>query len=416
MLQHLIKPEYYLQFLHDLHEAALVRLKEKLGRGEKIRIATVAVSIQEYIGDEICRLFMADSRFEFMAITCKQTNCEAEELYKLQEHLDKVGIPSRFADGTILPSDFDILLYQSPYWFQLENFGNDLVPPETLVCYAAYGFCTSNAHNLIWNTEFHKSCWKNFIYNKADFAVGKVHSDIGDYGYTYTGYPKLDPLLEPEKIAPLGRFKIAGGRDYTKVQKIIYAPHHSINEIPWQSTFPQNYEFMLDYAKKHPEKSFIFKPHGLLKASTVKNGIFRSEAEFDAYAAEWDRLPNGKYVQFEYLPYFVNSDCMVMDCISFITEYFYVNKPLLYLTREKLNLNEYGQLAIKQHYTMPGDNHKGIADWLENEALTDPHKGKRTALFEALLDYYGETGRTAAQNMYHAIADEFNDVKKKLQL
>lgn len=101
---------------------------------------------------------------------------------------------------------------------------------------------------------------------------------------------------------------------------------------------------MLNYAKNHVDTtSWIFKPHPLLIKSSVECGISQNEQEYREYCKGWDSLPNGRYIEESYLECFLSSDCMIFYSMSFMAEYLFVEKPSLFLTREKLNLSELGK-------------------------------------------------------------------------
>ena len=145
--------------------------------------------------------------------------------------------------------------------------------------------------------------------------------------------------------------------------------------------------------------------------SAVNEGVFASLDDFDAYSQAWEDLPNGRYENTFYLPYFKTSDAMIMDCGSFITEYIYLNKPFLYFIKQELDeWNEWGEMAFEHYYQVAPDDYRGIEYFLTHIVDTDPKRAARERFFHEHLDYYTATGSRATENMYHAIADEFDDV------
>lgn len=90
--------------------------------------------------------------------------------------------------------------------------------------------------------------------------------------------------------------------------------------------------FFIYLAKKYEGKvSFIFKPHPNLRNSLIINGYMKSVDDYEKYLDEFRKLPNAS-VQEEgdYLALFDTSDAIINDSISFIGEYMYVNKPMLF--------------------------------------------------------------------------------------
>ena len=102
---------------------------------------------------------------------------------------------------------------------------------------------------------------------------------------------------------------------------VIYAPHWTINHentIAY-STFKETGKFILEYAQKHPEFNWIFKPHPLLKKALLDN-VFMSEEEINSYYSAWESLGQACY-NGDYFELFNNSQLMITDCCTFLMEY-----------------------------------------------------------------------------------------------
>ena len=400
-LKQYIRPERYLDCLKMLHSAALSHIRKK----SRVRLAFQAAFLSTWIGDEIVKMFSANKRFDVTVVLTWQMNADKEyELGCLERHFKESKIKYVVADGSVKPGDFDIIIYTSPYLFELENFYDVDIPLSTLVCYVPYGFYLAKIQGMQFNQFIHNIAWKNYVGSKGYPILAGRYCEIGDYGMIYSGYPKMDALLRPNIN---GEFKWKVNGDKKSVKKIIYAPHHSINEIPWQSTFPQNFEFMLEFARNHQETtSWVFKPHPLLKLSCIKNGVFGDEKGFDRYCAEWDSLPNGRYVDGEYLSVFATSDAMIFDSASFMVEYLYVGKPSLFLCRDGVSFNEFGEIVYDCLYKVEGADFEGIEDFINTLIERDPQKKEREAVFKQILDYAGENGASASEFIYKDILKE----------
>ena len=176
------------------------------------------------------------------------------------------------------------------------------------------------------------------------------------------------------------------------------------------STFAKNWQWMLNYAKNHVDTtSWIFKPHPLLIKSSVECGIYKNEQEYREYCKEWDSLPNGRYIEGSYVEYFLSSDCMIFDSMSFMTEYLFVNKPSLFLTREKLNLSELGEKIFPAHYSVSGNDYKGIQHFIEYDVIHDKKRALRNLIFTKYLDYYKANGNiSAAEKIVMDLLETFN--------
>ena len=412
-LQATVKNERYLEFLKASQAAALASIKKRLRAGRKIRLAIQATRIQIWPSDELVRLFLADPRFETEVVLIWENIEEMTEenaLNSLADYFAERGLPYRKADGSVSPSDYDIIIYTFPYWWAFDHFHAQDVPLTTLLCYIPYCFWQGKLYDKGFNLNFHNALWKYFQFTREYGKMASEHRDIGSHGMIYTGYPKLDPLLEPS-YGNKAKWKIAPGQDPAKVKKIIWAPHHTLAGEQATATFLDNYEFMLSFASSHPEYSFFFKPHQCLSLAAIDYGLFANLADYYRYCEAWDNLPNARFSIGGYMDYFQSSDALITDCDSFLTEYLYVNKPCLYLMNGVADFNDWGSGCLEHFYKVRGRDYPGIVHFINHLIDTDPKRPAREQFYKEHLDYYTETGRTAAENVYHAIATEFDDIR-----
>ena len=161
------------------------------------------------------------------------------------------------------------------------------------------------------------------------WAYFEINQDMYDFlekkdknlvkNHVVCGHPKLDTYFE--KAEP----KNEHDKDY-----IIYAPHHSFFPAHLNlATFKWNGEYILQYAKEHPELKFVFKPHPWLKATLIKRHIMTKQ-EADNYYKEWENT--GIYCDSaDYFDIFKKSKLMITDCASFLVEYFPSTHPVIHL-------------------------------------------------------------------------------------
>ena len=192
------------------------------------------------------------------------------------------------------------------------------------------------------------------------------------------------------------------GADLNKMKRVIIAPHYSVfpNSDICYSTFHKNMWFWMYLAKKYENRiSFVFKPHPNLRRSSVSMQLFKSYEEYDRYIQEWNELPNALAVQEgNYLEHFASSDAMIMDSGSFIGEYLYTGKPLLYLTRPEQTFMEIGHKALASYYKAPGEDYMAIERFVEDVVLegNDSMADARKKVFEEEYDYYKNNGQLAS--------------------
>ena len=395
-LYHIKDNALYKKYLVLSQKIALNQMR----KNKPIKVAFQTALLQTWIGDDILKLFNSDNRFDVTVVLTWQKNTEKErELLQLKEHFKGFDVKVRLADGTVKPKDFDIIFFTTPYIEALENFSWKSIPLNTLVCYIPYGFLLADIQKTQFNLFVHNIVWKNYVTAKDYVELSEKYCDIGSHGVVYSGYPKMDAVYQGKE--EYSKWKKA---DNIGIKKIIYAPHHSIDAKPYYSTFAQNKDFILECAKKYAdETSWIFKPHPLLGLSAVKSGLFRNEKEYLEYVDSWNSLPNATVVEGDYLSLMASSDAMIMDSVSFMCEYLYFHKPMLFLERNKGGVNEFGEKIKDVLYQVSGDDFDGIRDFIENTIDNDFMKTVRERVYEKELDYYTYNKMLAAEFIYSDI-------------
>lgn len=124
-------------------------------------------------------------------------------------------------------------------------------------------------------------------------------------------------------------------------ESVIYAPHFSfpmegVKRPLHYSTFLDNGELILEFAKQHPEIKWIFKPHPKLFFELEDTGVWPKE-KIKAYYDEWAKI-GSVCTTSDYVEHFQKSYAMITDCGSFLTEYSCMDKPLIRLYYHKENL------------------------------------------------------------------------------
>ena len=401
--QSLSKQEY-IEYKSNLLQKTIKSLRQK----KKLEVAFLLYDVSMWCGDELYKFMEQDERFEPVVYLCLRAdvpcndalindfNKGLETLQKKQIHV----IP--ITKDTVTVEHYDLIIFMTPYTnvfpkvLQLQNIYMD-----TLLAYIPYGF-------YIWEGDEYKSydlplfslCWKLFF--STDY-VKKLFEQYCHGGITSScvaGNPRTDYFYKENKNAFLWKKAVPNA------VKIIYAPHWGISVGAPLSTFHWNYAFMLEYARKHPETSWVIKPHPNLSFSAVYNGVFASNEEYNAYLAEWDSLPNAQVVTGGYYQeIFAGSDAMILDSGSFMVEYQYTHKPMLYLRRDEQKFNGFGDALLRTLYQTDGRDFYGIAEFVECVLIekNDNKESERMKFFRNNLDYYTKNGCLASEKMYHEL-------------
>lgn len=251
----------------------------------------------------------------------------------------------------------DIVIYPKPS--KWSRYGKEYTPSSVsqyaLTCYIPYGFMALATQQRQYNKNFHLTLWRYFCETPIHLDIAQKYMDNKGVNVMVSGYPKMDPFFIAANEINDSFWKLSK-QEHPNVKRLVWAPHWTVaGGYPTAfSTFLEYHKKMLEYVKTHQNIEVVLKPHPVLRTKCVKSGLV-SQSEIDDFFSTWNDLPNGSVVEDgNYIDLFKSSDAMILDSISFISEYMYTGKPLLFLRKSKENLtpcfNEYGQEAIKQLY------------------------------------------------------------------
>ena len=357
-LSWIVSKDDYKDFMARVFKASARMIQRK----PKIKIAFALYDASIWCGDDLYNLFARDERFEVSILLClradKPDDAAAKEDFlrgveQFKAHGLNVVAVENWKDDA--PAQ-DVLIFLSPYLFAFSSEPlSKILTPKTLMTYVPYALDVTK-YNFYKHMIFHVA-WKLFFYSAMSVEAYDKNCRVGMPRGFYSGHPKIDGFF---KVNPTFSFSWKIARANTK--KIIWAPHWSISEGVKNSTFHWNYQFMYDFAKAHPEISWVVKPHPNLYFSAVREGLFPSLEAFKEYLQAWDDLPNAQvYEGAYYQAIFATSDGMIHDSSSFVAEYQYVDKPMIYLTRDTQKFYELGEKIVKASYTVDGKNLNAIA-------------------------------------------------------
>ena len=323
------------------------KLKQKLNSGKKLNVVFYVYDETKWKCQSIYDLLAKDSRFSAKVLVTK-TSCmnkdnssyiSSEDLKRTYKFFVERGINAECAYDTekscFMPFkkfNPDIIIYQHPWYVKTEQ-GPVVCSKFALTGYIPYYFPIETV-DIDCGLRFHQYVENYYIlddYTKQKCL--KKNPELKDK-LKVVGYPYLD---------------LYNNDDSDSAEYIIYAPHWTLGGKGLAyGTFEWNGKFMLDYAKSHPEKKWIFKPHPLLYKALQDFGIM-TEKEAKEYYSEWGKI-GIKYESGDYLALFKQSKMMITDCSSFLGEYFVTTKPLIHLMSEKSQFRNSGNPILKTYY------------------------------------------------------------------
>lgn len=210
--------------------------------------------------------------------------------------------------------------------FSLERFKN------SLTCYVPYSIHVDKNNFLQVGQLFYQCLWVHYLPIKKFLDTAKEIYPAKNC--KILGYPGLDPFINKSSIIIDQSIKKWTG----KKTKFIWAPHHTIEEDddrPFFSTFLIYAQKMLELLNDTEDKIEIcFKPHPGLKEKLYKH-LSWGKYKTDEYYNNWSKSKNGILHESIYHDVFMSADAMLLDSISFMTEFSFIEKPICFLTRYK---------------------------------------------------------------------------------
>lgn len=409
--------EMYERIYDIVISSAERRLRKKAINGEKINVLFQSYSAAQWPAADVYNTFLNDHRLNVAVIISPMIDRDDESRlntyaqvknwfkdrkYRIIEGLDEDK--NCYVQWHEL-QEFPDVLYLTSSWYtslpQGQRFTD--LPLKSLVSYIPYGLYMADnadgsfAKDAVYNKELFSLMWRVYCDCAKNLDGYKKYQYLKGKNVRFSGYSKMDYFYSPREWTEneiKSMWKIPEEKSTSEMKRVILAPHFSVVNQGYIlfSTFQKNCWFLLYLAEKYKDcVSFILKPHPNLRFASVASGLFKSYREYDEYLKRWEELPNCKVVQDAgYLEIFATSDAMIMDSGSFLGEYLYTQKPLLYLTRPEQAFLPIGEKVVNAYYRTPGENYIEIERFLNDVVLreNDPMKQIREAVFKEEYDYF----------------------------
>ncbi|MCI9845889.1 CDP-glycerol glycerophosphotransferase family protein [Flavobacterium pectinovorum] len=399
---------YFIKIAPRRHRKALEIVRKK----EVIKVAFFLNHESVWKYEVLYDLMLQHSRFEPKIFVCPVVNFGMEnmlfEMDKAFEAFKKKGynVVKTYNNDTGEYLDIkntfspDIVFFTNPheglqdYRYYIYQFA------KTLTCYVPYSITTTN-YEFAYNLGFHGLVWK--IFSETPF-----HKEIASHNKwgkgknsVVTGYPGFDPLLINKTPKEVWKNK------NPLLKRIIWTPHHLMNELSKLSNFLEYYDFFLEIADIYKDKLQIaFNPHPLLRVK-LENDPNWGKEKTDNYFNKWEKLENGQYGDGYYIDLFLTSDALIHDTGSFMAEYLITEKPVLYMIRNESIMDYwsvFGEKTLAVHYL--SRNQKQVIDFIENVVLkeNDSLKEERNAFVKNTL--LPKKNLTASENILNYLEEE----------
>lgn len=208
------------------------------------------------------------------------------------------------------------------------------------LCYVPYGVLAmirtqdvgGGERDVVSDSEWHRACWRIFYATDWDVQRITATSARQNLNVVCTGHPKVNRLIREGELTR--NWPISSSRE--NAIRIIWSPHHSIGKS-WNNfgLFPTVYKDMLSWAKSDPNVEIVFSQHPALLPQILQTDVGISSTDLNDFLAEWASLPNTSVLAAgNYAGVMQASNFLISDGLSFLMEYQFFNKPVLFLERE----------------------------------------------------------------------------------
>lgn len=393
--------------------AQLLKKAQNKPRHEKIRVLFIVSEIAKWKEQSVYEAMDRSGDFEpivGLSAWNRQSGLSPIELdavhKRAEEFFDRMGDRHvrtvKVVEGKKVFCDLsefkpDIVYYTEP-WSPCEGQDPYVVSKFALTVYTPY--FTPNYGRLEWDCHLplHRMLYGYFCLNEAWGRVFRrsLRYVVHSVKFIPLGHPGLDFLLRQSKVE--------------NMEYVIYAPHHSFPH-PRRADSEQNYSTfdwahreILEYAKRHLEFNWVFKPHPVLRAVLNETG-FMTESETQAYYDEWAKI--GRVCEDgDYQDLFLSSRAIITDCGSFLTEYGATGKPVIHLicARNLMTPISLTKMVYDTYYKAHNLDEMYATFKSVLEDRQDPNKGVRLAA----VTNAGFSGMNASENIVCYIKSLFD--------
>lgn len=393
-----------------LNKIKEIEVKNKILRGEKIRVAFVIDALAKFTGANVYKIMRNDPLFEPFVVLYNLAEGSLEmdaywyeykrELQELQEKGFKVE-PGYDKERHYLPLELykpDIVFVSAFYLDSTRmSINNTLMNISFLVCQLPYGFNVINSYEYHFNNRQINCAWKYFTATRDEFNELRNYSLHYGVNAVYSGSTRLDDYATPASRSCLPE-KLQNDKPI-----VIYAPHWTVQfnvNLHDLASFDLYCKNFLEMAKSTPDCNFVFKPHPSLEYRVQNKGVM-TLAQYHDYCAAWDNLPNGLcFFSGDVIKLFQESSLLITDSGSFIYEWLPSGQPCIYLGNprrtpaEFMDSFETGAKKILATYYMSW-NWEEICQWFNNLLRfgIDPLAEKRRKLIPEIFPRLGEASQ-----------------------
>lgn len=328
---------------------------EKLKGKKRLRVAFLALHASVWKVDAVFTRMLDNPFFDPLIVVCPYVSFGEERMWadmqQSCEYFEGKGYPFICSYDvaeqrwlSLAEIGVDIVFFTNPHNLTRKEYYQDAYMGY-LSCYVPYHHevCRYGGDHAQYNQDFHNVLWKIFVPHRYSLDTFKAVSVAKGMNVIVTGYPAMEGLLERKVRGDnVDAWKTNDGRC-----RVIWAPHHTIDNavLPYSNFLKYAQAFRNVAAVMKDQVVWSFKPHPLLKPKLYKHASWGRE-KTDEYYAYWATQPHAQLDEGEYIDLFLSADAMIHDSGSFLAEFLYVQKPVLYLFSENNQDDYYSDFGL----------------------------------------------------------------------
>lgn len=370
-------------------------------RSRKVRVVFLVSESSKWKVQSVYERLSQDARFDIIVVVSlygwhddlSSAEAMARQTYS---YFSERGMHVRYAysfekHAPVSLEEFspDIVFYDQP-WDVFPCHSPNVVGRFALTFYVDYGVPNLAISVVHCALPFHRMLFCHYTVSRqwTDLAnqICRRFKMAGEM--VPTGHPMLDEFSDC---------------DFDKTPRngcVVFAPHwsfphHDNPNTMDLSTFLWTGLPILDYARRHPERKWAFKPHPVLRGMLIKSGAMSKE-DVEAYYKAWEAIGECCYSG-DYPSLFKRSSAMITDSSSFLLEYACTGRPLIRLVNrnQKAKFCQLSQPLFNTYYQIRSPEE--LEPVLDKIVLRgeDPNREARLAAAKAM----NLTGVDAAGNI-----------------
>lgn len=371
------------------------RLIKKIKESKRpIKVNFLVINLGMWKSNKLFKLLLDDERFSPSIVTSfipgDSDDYKEYVQNSILEYFESLGYPviptyDPKTKQSINISDIesDVVFFPQPY-----HDSPKVLPKNVLFGYIPYDYPIQD-EEVFHNWLYQNICWRIFAVNHDYKHKEEKFSYSKGRNVKVVGYSNADYYFDNHKIA-----ENVWKSDDAHLKKIIWAPHHSIlpTDTMGQSLFLDLAESFLKLTEKYKDScQFVFKPHPRLKDKLSQLESWGHQKTY-AYYEAWKNGQNTDFVEGEYIDLFLSSDALIHDCSSFIAEYLYTQKPVMFTIKESHDYKLEGSDQIIFDSQYKGVDIHEIEAFIENVVIAgnDPKKVERETVLNSVLGQNGK--------------------------